>query len=125
MRFVNKLLEGLYSGVMIGGATVASNYKVEVEWFTRGYLHDITLPFGLYFSGKLIGPPFEGNKLANAAFVFLGCSVFEAAQSLGLYPGTFDPKDFLAYSAGVGLAIAVDKLTFKKKNLDNLAEESI
>ncbi|MBI2146410.1 hypothetical protein HYU22_03655 [Candidatus Woesearchaeota archaeon] len=120
-----KLIEGLYSGVMLGGATIAQHYNGDAEWFTKGYLHDITLPFGLYFFSKLIGSPIGKNKGFNAAYVFLACSAGEAAQGFGLYSGTFDPKDFLAYAAGAGLAVAVDRLTFKKKDLDKLVEESI
>ena len=44
----------------------------------------------------------------------------EAAQGLGLYSGTFDPRDFVAYAAGTGLAVGIDKLTFKKKNLEQM-----
>ncbi len=65
------------------------------------------------------------NKVVYATFIFLGCSAFEIAQGLELYNGTFDPKDFLAYATGAGLAIAVDKLTFKKKNLDTIVKQSI
>jgi hypothetical protein len=38
-------------------------------------------------------------------------STAEIAQRVGLYPGTFDPKDFLAYGLGIGLAYTAEKLS--------------
>ena len=66
-----------------------------------------------------------GNESVSdrAVATFAIYSAGEIAQGLGLYYGTFDPKDFLAYAAGVGLAVAIDKLTFRKKKLERLFEE--
>ena len=81
------------------------------------------LPAGLYFLGGVINQ-FNGSKLGRSAYVFLGCSAFEIAQELGLYHGTFDPKDFLAYATGTGLALGIDTITSKKKQ-DNLEKKLI
>ena len=126
MKLVNKLLETVYGGVTLGGAALASNYNGEAEWFTKGYLQDVTLPFGLYFLNKLIVSPSRKNiEWFNATYAFLVCSAFEVGQGLGWYNGAFDSKDFLAYAIGSGLAVAADKLTFRKKNLDKLVEKPI
>jgi hypothetical protein len=122
MNIKDKLVQGAYSAAVMGGV-FADAYQGPMENLVHSYGHDTAFPFGLYFFNKLIGSGLGKNEWINAAYVFLGCSAFEAAQGLGLYHGTFDPKDFLAYAAGAGLAVAVDKLTFKKKNLDCIIDE--
>ncbi|MBS3053098.1 MAG: hypothetical protein J4469_01220 [Candidatus Aenigmarchaeota archaeon] len=114
MKIVNKLLEGLYSTAMIGGKLVSEHYNGNTEWFTKAYLNDITLPFGLYFLGKLLTTESKHRELFFASYTFLCCSAFETLQGLGLYKGTFDPRDFIAYAAGTSLAFALDKLTLRK-----------
>ena len=42
-------------------------------------------------------------------------NLLELAQGVGLYPGTYDNKDFLAYGAAYGLAVGLDKLTTSRK----------
>ena len=125
MGLKDKLIQGMYFAIAPVSEAFSKEYSGPMENLVHGYGHDVTLPFGLYFLNKLIGFPLGKNEWVNAAYVFLGCSAVETAQGLGLYHGTFDPKDFLAYAAGAGLAIAVDKISFKKKNLDNLVNESI
>jgi hypothetical protein len=94
-------------------------YCGQYDNLVNGYAHDVLLPAGGFFFAKSINV-FNGNKYAIATYQFLGCSAFEVAQGLGLYHGTFDPKDFLAYAAGTGLALGIDALTSKKsqKNLE-------
>jgi len=45
----------------------------------------------------------------NAAYALLGVSAQEVAQRVGLYPGTYDPLDFLLNAVGIGLALSVDR----------------
>ena len=112
-----KLLEGICCSIPIGISILSKTYHGTGEHFVRFYLHDITFPCGIYFFNKLFNiRPVSENNYLNASYVFLGCSAMEAAQGLGLELGTFDPKDFLAYAAGTGLALLVDRLTLKKRN---------
>ena len=118
MNFKEKVITGLYASI---GALGAMNsgaaheiYSPDIAAFMRGYQHDITAPIGVYFAMKLFG---NESILGRAATTFAVYSAGEIAQGLGLYHGTFDPKDFLAYATGVGLAVAIDKLTFRKKRL--------
>ncbi len=94
------------------------------------YANDFLGPFTFYFGNKLlyetIGLPFGKSKWTNAAVVFGYCSWIELGQYIGYQKGTFDPYDFLAYAAGVGLAVGVDRLTFgkeKKKGIEELVDE--
>lgn len=102
---------------------VAESCGGEYGKFTSSYAHDIFLPAQLYFMYGALGL-FKRNKWANAAFIFLGCSAFEIAQALGWYPGTFDPNDFIAYAAGVGLTLGIDTIASgKKKTLEDKFKE--
>ena len=125
MNIKEKLITGLYVSI---GALGAMHSKAahdiysspEIATFMSSYQHDITAPIGVYFVMRLLG---NESVSGRAAATFAIYSAGEIAQGLGLYYGTFDPKDFLAYAAGVGLAAAIDKLTFRKKKLERLFEE--
>jgi len=71
----------------------------------------------LFSRSSLVSPMQKiGFKLAlNAAFIFSGCSTFELAQAAGLYPGTYDPNDFIAYAAGTVLGLGIDSVLSKKQ----------
>ncbi|MDO8516689.1 MAG: hypothetical protein Q7S33_01055 [Nanoarchaeota archaeon] len=120
----NDIISGLYWVASVIGSNYSKEYHGAMENIVHSYGHDITLPLGTYFLAKLANNPLGKNKLVNASYVFLGCSAFEIAQGLGWYGGTFDPKDFLAYATGAGLAVAIDKITFRNKKINNL-EDSI
>ncbi len=114
-----KLSGKISDGLLYAGAFAANNlFKAAEgpygELFTS-YGADVALPFGAYYLGKLINLPKIANEWVNAAAGFVGCSLFEVGQGLGLYEGTFDPKDFIAYAAGTGLAIGIDKLINRKR----------
>ena len=78
----------------------------------RSYAHDTLLPLSAYFLLKSYGSKSKGF---NAAFIFSGCSTFELAQAAGLYPGTYDPNDFIAYAAGTVLGLGIDSVLSKKQ----------
>ncbi len=129
MSLKEKLILGLYAGGSFIAGALFKHPELPHRELMNGYVHDITLPFGLYFANKLVNSPLAKNPYVNAGTLFLAASALEICQKfdlpIGVYGGTYDPWDFLAYAAGAGLAIAVDELTFRKKNLDNLVEESI
>ncbi len=82
--------------------------------FNANYGHDFFLPLIVYFCMPRFNE--EINPSDAALMTFGVMSAGEIAQYLGLYRGTFDPKDFLAYAAGATTAYAIDKLVFRKKN---------
>lgn len=86
--------------------------------FVNGYLIDIVLPFALYM---LLAPqdavfsfmkPWTSKALPVLA---IGYSV-ETLQYFGvpLFGKTFDPLDYLAYTAGIAAAVLVDRLLFPR-----------
>lgn len=99
------------STVLLG--VFSSFYHGPGQEFVHSYLHDFTLPFSMYFAYNLILKRLNGAE--KALFLFGGCSAFEIAQRFGLYHGTYDPKDFLAYAAGAGLAYALENYLLRGK----------
>lgn len=51
--------------------------------------------------------------------VSVGCVVFELAQIVGLYPGTFDSMDFVFYSFAIALAILIDMSCVREEKINN------
>ena len=124
MSIKTRIKDGILSATLLGIDLLGvAFYSGQYENLVNGYAHDVLLPAGGFFFAKSINM-FNGNKYAIAAYGFLGCSAFEIAQGLGLYHGIFDPKDFLAYAAGTGLALGIDALT-SKKNQKNLEEKLV
>lgn len=113
----------LYFGAGIMTSMNGALYSVAHKGpsFIGSYLHDISLPFSLFMYSKLRNN--KKDSYSVAAYILAGCSAFEIAQYFHLYRGTYDPNDFLAYTAGIGLALAFDKIAFKGKNLETLAQE--
>ena len=93
-----------------------SNYGGPWPLFVNGYLIDVLLPFAFYFLTTLRPMPIKRPGLVRGGAVFAAAAVAETAQGLGIpiLGSTFDVLDFVAYAAGVGLAIGVDKLIFAK-----------
>lgn len=127
MKYINKkrIKDSLLVAALWGtDIFYVRSYSGQYDTFFNGYAHDILLPAGGYFYAKSINM-FRGNTCMIAMYNFLGCSAFEVAQHFGLYHGTYDPKDFLAYAAGVGLALGIDLLTTgsKKDKSENLEDK--
>jgi hypothetical protein len=95
--------------------------------FIMGYQHDITAPIGAYFGLTLVLRVMksveEKSILYKGILTFCVCAGGEIAQGVGLYYGTFDPKDFLAYATGVALAMGADKLTSKNEVKTNTIDD--
>lgn len=85
-----------------------------MQSFMLQYFNDISGPFGYYFGIRTL----FSRSFATAQAIGV-CSLFELLQSSYNDPG-YDPKDFLAYAAGITLALVVDKKIFGTKNLENI-----
>lgn len=110
----NKIIDIAGASTGLVGA-LSPLYHGPGKQFIYAYLHDITLPFSAYFMYNLMSK--EQSRLGKALYVFGGCSAFEVAQRFGLYHGTYDPKDFIAYATGAGLAFVLDKYLFQGARL--------
>ncbi len=95
-------------------------YSPEVfrQWM-RSYGHDVALPMFLYFVIRTTWQKHANTRLLVSLCVSAGCIVFELAQIIGLYPGTFDPIDFVFYGFAIVLAIVVDMFCVREGKINN------
>ncbi|MBU4502773.1 MAG: hypothetical protein KKA79_09330 [Nanoarchaeota archaeon] len=88
--------------------------------YIQGNLNDSFLIGAYYFS--LRAGPIKRSHAALATFCLATLSEF--GQYVGVFNGTFDPKDIAAYAVGVGVALGIDHLIEKKKdNLESIVEK--
>lgn len=85
------------------------------------YGADLTQPAWLYITTLSLDNParrglihriFGGTPARAAASIFLGSTMTELSQYFwphGIFAGTFDPFDILAYAVGVGVCFLFDK----------------
>lgn len=104
-----------------------NRYHGPMQDFVHAYGHDVLAPFALVLLAQIPNPFPKKDSLFSAgiaAFLFSGYSIMEGAQALGLYHGTFDPYDFIAYAAGTGVALGMDRiLCQQKKTLEKMVVE--
>jgi len=102
------------------GGLATKMYTGPNQEFIHAYGWDFALPIYLSNINSFL------EKDSSRILGSLGlCSLGEICQYLGLYPGTYDPKDFIAYGAGAGVAFGISKAIkhfSKPKVLENLAE---
>ncbi len=75
--------------------------------FVTSFGHDIITGFASYHLFKFMGIN-PKSKSYNAVMGFIMPSTYEISQGLGLWKGTFDWNDFLAYGAGVAIGVGID-----------------
>ncbi|MBI4038439.1 hypothetical protein HY384_00620 [Candidatus Daviesbacteria bacterium] len=91
--------------------------------FLISYGHDILFPVQSYFVlraswlNNIHKDRFNWVESVGAAATVFGAASFcELLQKVGFYEGTYDSSDFIAYGVGVGLAVTLDAITFRKTN---------
>ena len=97
---------------------VGSYLNGDLYLFYYSYVSDLIIPFGVYFLLCI-------NELyikilqkwyVKAAIIIGFTTLAEILQLLGIYALgiTFDPVDILIYVLGVGIAVIIDRLLFKR-----------
>ena len=71
-----------------------------------GYGKDAMYGVQSYSACRFVG--FDLKPLECATVSFLGNSLGEFTQLFGLFPGTFDPKDFIAYTLGAAVSFNIE-----------------
>jgi hypothetical protein len=98
-------------GVGVAGLLASRHLEGPAKEFLRAHGANVSFSFGAVFLISLFRFPLPAlnRPVAWAALAFVGVSAQEIAQGLGLYPGCFDPWDFLynAIGAAAGLAVAL------------------
>jgi len=102
-------------------------YHGPMQDFIHAYGHDILGPFTMFLMTKFpMTLELKKDSIFSAglaALIFSGYSIMEGAQALGVYIGTFDSYDFIAYAAGTGIGLGFDQmLCKKKKKLEELVQ---
>ena len=97
----------------------------EVEALFRGYGADVMAPFAYYSLNRAAGArPSIATAIAVAPSI-----VGELGQKYEWWSGTYDPRDFLAYAAGIALGYCAERIirkAFSKKIVSpRLYESSI
>jgi hypothetical protein len=95
----------------------------------RQYAGDVLVPFSMYTISRGLGL----SRPMSAAVGLMPWIGWELLQKASIAPGTYDPKDFLAYGAGVIGAIALDiganavsKIAYNARcNLDQSIDKKI
>lgn len=75
------------------------------------YGGNAAVSFALYFAARNATDRYRRPRLLAAAATLLAVELFEATDGFGIMANVFDPVDFVANAAGVGLAVVVDALT--------------
>jgi hypothetical protein len=75
------------------------------------YGGNVAVSFALYFAALGASARFRWPRLIAASATLLTVELFEATDGFGVMANTFDPVDFVANAAGVGLAVLVDVVT--------------
>jgi len=113
--YINKKLRNLFHvGIGVAGLLSSRYYSGPIKDFFHSYGANISFSFAAYFLLKFFRLPLINNKYMNAAYTLFGDSVQEFVQSVGIYPGTYDPLDFIFNAIGIGIALVIDLLRIKK-----------
>jgi hypothetical protein len=94
--------------ISVAGLLFSRHYSGPAAEILHSHGANVTFSFGMYFILGLCKLPLIERKSINAAYALLGVSVQEGAQALNLYPGVFDPLDFLANAVGICAAWMID-----------------
>ena len=88
-----------------------SGYHGPFEDVLNAYAGNVAVSFALYFAAINATSSFGRSRLIAAALTLLAVELFEATNGFGAMENVYDPADFIANAAGVGLAVIVDVAT--------------
>ena len=98
---------------LLGGAVLVlvPAYDGPLAEALGAYGGNVAVSFALYFAALDASARYGRPRLLAASATLLAVELFEATDGFGVMANTFDPLDFAANAAGVGLAIVVDVVT--------------
>lgn len=86
-------------------------YSGPFQQWLHSYGKNVTVSFSLYFLLQFLRLPGIHKRLANGGYALFCVFAEELAERASLYPGVFDPFDFLYDAIGVAAAMAIDAIT--------------
>lgn len=146
MKFINTMKENYYklaqrNRIIVGSSImfiialqhifrVGTYFKGDLYLFYYSYVSDLIMPFGFYFLLFMNDLKIKILRkwYIKAAIIIGATTLAEILQFFGVYAlgKTFDPIDILMYVLGVGTAVIIDRLIFKRFipfwNLEKLNE---
>lgn len=83
-------------------------YHGPFEDALNAYAGNVAVSFALYFAAINATSSYGRPRLIAAALTLLAVELFEITNGFGVLENVYDPADFIANAAGVGLAVLVD-----------------
>jgi hypothetical protein len=99
------------TGLAVAGAVVLvlkPLYHGPLEELVYAYAGNFAVSFALYFATVSATSRYRHGHLLAALATLAAAEVFEAADGFGFMANVYDPFDFVANAAGVGVAVVVD-----------------
>ena len=98
---------------VLGAAVLVlkSAYRGPLQDAVHAYAGNVAVSFALYFAAVNATAGLGRPRLIAASLTFLAVEIFEATNGFGVMENVYDPADFVANAAGVGLAVIVDIAT--------------
>jgi hypothetical protein len=98
---------------VLGAAVLVlkSAYDGPFQDVVHSYASNVAVSFALYFAVVNATARCGRPRLVAASLTFLAVATFEATSGFGVMENVYDPADFIADAAGVGLAVIVDITT--------------
>jgi hypothetical protein len=95
---------------VLGAAVLVfkSAYHGPFEAALNAYAGNVAVSFALYFAALNATSRYGRPRLIAAALTLLAVELFEITNGFGVMENIYDPADFIANAAGVGLAVIVD-----------------
>ena len=95
---------------VLGAAVLVlkSAYHGPFEDALNAYAGNVAVSFALYFAAINATSRYGRPRLLAAALTLLAVELFEITNGFGVMENIYDPADFIANAAGVGLAVIVD-----------------
>jgi hypothetical protein len=95
----------------VAGAAVlvlGSAYSGPFAEAFQAHSGNVAVSFALYFAALNATARYQRPRLLAASLTLLAVELFEVTDGFGVMANTYDPIDFVANAAGVGLAVIVD-----------------
>ena len=98
--------------VLLGviGLVLKGHYLGPQPELVRSYGGNISVSFAVYFMFTHVPLRLRFRKLMTAGLSLAAVDLFEATDGFQLMSNTYDPLDYVANAAGIGLALWIDAM---------------
>ncbi len=97
----------------VAGLTLKGHYRGPYQALVRSYYGNIAASFAVYFLLSNLPLCVKLGRLPTAGCALAVVGFFEATDGFHLMTNTYDPMDYGANSAGIGLALLADAAASK------------